>query len=815
MIGRSCGSPAVFIFLWLLVASPLSHVSRRCVSVRCSMSDFASFGAFLTPTSSGAGKSGGSTGGGLFGVVPSGKGNVSLAILDTRAVGQAFCGGVVGSERKKMCTLAPGCGTLSHKTKMQPSDFPLAADSPSGVCAFIETQDGKAVYMASHVPVSYLGDVDYYRGQQRSVAQWEQFLEGLRSSGSAKLPSSAERSAFFDHVSESQGGTRAKTPFKKRRVFDVSDSPLSSRFEAEIEELKLLEVATNLDDKNAYEQLLQEWPLLVNNLSVLQGMVVSCKQTLLERDQSVSKDFQEFDFMIADLVNVLGRKPAEMAAGSVFDLLHSVDKRVRLATSLSLTLEQVDTLARARAILKGMDPNDRPLQEKLDTFSNSVSTAVAPLWALLLSLSSDQKAPSGDKLAPLASLLNHWPAQGIGGNADVYAWMQQAEARLTNLQQHQNAAASSMAGPAGNPPPPTTHQFGLGLPPVGFAANAAGASWTGLGLGQAGPNASFTGMAPSAPTTASTGGASAEIKLLQQQVADLQAQAASSSVVVAGQVFKSLAQVTSWMTLNASSAGSHVAFLDACGLLAVSYRDQMSSMEHAKFTAMTGKQGSFATVVEAKLDFSFQLELPQFFGLDSGAHALSASLRTLPHIKDYSIWNGVGGLGGARSTLSQLINNDMQHLKAGLDGSGSKEARSVSDEMMMESRDFLSQLSAWMTSYYLALTEKGHQEKSSWEVVCRAVRAIFKELYKVRMSGRDYRASGAPLGPAQVWACLQGLRMQREFCDAGFASHRAVINILHDYLMDTSVTKDAVTALETKLIALITSKVAEAKRKSG
>jgi len=120
-----------------------------------------------------------------------------------------------------------------------------------------------------------------------------------------------------------------------------------------------------------------------------------------------------------------------------------------------------------------------------------------------------------------------------------------------------------------------------------------------------------------------------------------------------------------------------------------------------------------------------------------------------------------------------------------------------------------------MTSYYMALIEKGHQEKASWEVVCRAVRAVFKELYKVRMSGRDYHSFGSLVGPAQMWACLQGVRIQREFLAAAFAAHRAVINILHDYLMDTSVTKDALAAMESKLTALLTSKMAELKRKSG
>ena len=118
----------------------------------------------------------------------------------------------------------------------------------------------------------------------------------------------------------------------------------------------------------------------------------------------------------------------------------------------------------------------------------------------------------------------------------------------------------------------------------------------------------------------------AEFALLRQQVADLQAQASLSAVVIGGQVFKSLAQVTSWLALNSPTTGSHVAFVDASGLLAISHRDHLSPMEHAKLRSLTGKAGVGQTVAEVQLDFSFQLELPQFFGQDVGSHALSTSI---------------------------------------------------------------------------------------------------------------------------------------------------------------------------------------------
>ena len=314
---------------------------------------------------------------------------------------------------------------------MQPADFPFwSAGKEDGlVCAFIETQDAtKSVYMAAHVPAALLGDESFYKGQQRSVAQWEQFLSGLRGAGENGLPSSAEREAFFEHVSDQIGLTASKTPFKKRRVFAEDLSPLSNQLQgAGMEEELLLDVSLELDPINTIPKLIKEWPLLVNNLSMLQGLIVTCRQSLKDRNHQFAKDFREVDYLLSGLVNALGAKPASMEAGLVFELLELLDNKVRRAADAKLTPEQVKTLVQAKAILKGMDPREHPLQEKLeklDAFSSSVKTAVTPLWTLLLALSKDQSAPSGDKLAPIIRLLDHWPFGRAGSGSDVLAWTQ-------------------------------------------------------------------------------------------------------------------------------------------------------------------------------------------------------------------------------------------------------------------------------------------------------------------------------------------------------------------------------------------------------
>ena len=245
--------------------------------------------------------------------------------------------------------------------------------------------------------------------------------------------------------------------------------------------------------------------------------------------------------------------------------------------------------------------------------------------------------------------------------------------------------------------------------------------------------------------------------------------------------------------------------------MAICYRDQSTSMDHAKLSSLA-REGGFVNIADTKLDFSFSLELPQFWGKDGTQNVHSSDVRVLPNVRDYAEWNGVGGVGGARVALTQWIEHDMDNVCAGINVGGSREARLVSDEMIRESRSFLSQLSTWITSQYLALLDKGHKEKNAWEVISRTVRVVFKELARARSVGRGFPTVGAGRGEAQVWACLQGLRVQRDFLAAKFSAHRAVICILHDYLMDTSITKtaheEALAAQEARLMSVINNKMA-------
>ena len=91
--------------------------------------------------------------------------------------------------------------------------------------------------------------------------------------------------------------------------------PLANQFDkASNKDGVMLDVSLELDPANTIPKLInKEWPLLlVNNLSLLQGLVVtSCRESLTrDCNQQFAKDFWE------ELVNVLGVKPHDMVAAA-------------------------------------------------------------------------------------------------------------------------------------------------------------------------------------------------------------------------------------------------------------------------------------------------------------------------------------------------------------------------------------------------------------------------------------------------------------------------------------------------------------------
>jgi hypothetical protein len=680
---------------------------------------------------------------------------------------------------------------------MNDNDFSALTEAGTTEGAFIEAQDFKTVFITAHVPLGLLGDLEVYRDRKRTVAQWEEFLTGIKASALSFAATESDRVEFFEYVTGDAEGVHTKTPFKKRKAVDLTTP--DSQFE-DIDNF-LEAVAPGLDEDDTMRHLRSEWPGVVQNLKVLHRRLEACQDL-------IGSELRKVDFTIAGVANKLGNKPPTMPAGSVFELVEAVNGRVE--TLSPMLFEHSAEVAKLMGFVAGVDTKT-PLLRMFAEFSQEVQKVVEPLWQLMLLFSTDSATP-GDKCMPLLGLLNAWPKEGVGKVSDLLAWAQTLEVRMS-MAEHQLGGGRGTPGMSlGGASAGYGGQQGMGRT---FGAGG----MQGFGLG----GVTSSGGNPGGSYQSQGAGGAATIQIsaaawatMCQEVSDLKAQADIQAVTVQQEVFRGLQQVGSWMSINAPASGSQIYFCDAVGLLALTNRDQASLYEFSKFESTTGGKG-FATTSDSKLAFSFTLELPQVFGKDAAGNVLTTDLRVLPGVKDYDTWNGEGGIGGVKNTLQHMIDFDMAgHVALAEVNLGTREGWIVAESMMNESREFLRLLSQWMTDYYLALTARAHKPKDAWEVVSRSVRAIFKELSKARIPGRGHQTMGGLRGQAQMWACLQGLKVQREFITAGFVAHKAIVAIVHKYLLDSSVTKEthttALAALETRLTTVITNKMSELKR---
>jgi hypothetical protein len=350
------------------------------------------------------------------------------------------------------------------------------------------------------------------------VSGWEEFLMGLRVAAQGATPTEAERTAFFVHVTEEAPVVSTKTPFKKRKIVELL-SP-GSQYDTDIG-AKLEDINLELDPTNTVAMLLKEWPLLVHNTRVLETQISTCRVTVLEVNLALETELTSVDFTVAGVSNMLGVKPAGMAAGTVFELLESLERSVERAAEQGLTREHIQLLGVANAMFKDLDTSTKSLKEILGDLTLEVGTFLKPLWDLLLMLSSDPSTP-GDKLSSLVGVLGPWSAGSFNGSVDLHDWMNGVIQRVSSLEARgvQNTPASSGNSGGGG--------LGFSLGRMGISGSSSGTGTT----------SAFGAGGVQAPSTSGRQVSAAEFAALQQEVQDLKSQADLSSVVLARRFLK-------------------------------------------------------------------------------------------------------------------------------------------------------------------------------------------------------------------------------------------------------------------------------------
>jgi hypothetical protein len=152
-----------------------------------------------------------------------------------------------------------------------------------------------------------------------------------------------------------------------------------------------------------------------------------------------------------------------------------------------------------------------------------------------------------------------------------------------------------------------------------------------------------------------------------------------------------------------NGVGAYIHFADAHSLFNLTSEDMGSNSEVLTFQTNAAKMG-YNSAEEALIASSFKIELPAFFGKDSGNSSASKDTRVLPApVRTFEEWNPLDGYTGAKHMFNRKVEEAKDSLIASADRHLSGIAMMVATEMITKSSVFLTEMASWMTTQYADL----------------------------------------------------------------------------------------------------------------
>ncbi|KAI2508966.1 hypothetical protein MHU86_5461 [Fragilaria crotonensis] len=135
---------------------------------------------------------------------------------------------------------------------------------------------------------------------------------------------------------------------------------------------------------------------------------------------------------------------------------------------------------------------------------------------------------------------------------------------------------------------------------------------------------------------------------MEIQIHELKNQMQANAVTIGGKLFKSRADVKSWLAVHAGASGSYVFFSDIHSVMALKMGVTLDdAAADADFESKVRKNG-YAHTEEARVASSFSRSLPSFFGKPTPTEA-----RKLPAVKKPEDWEPKTMGDGARAVLDR------------------------------------------------------------------------------------------------------------------------------------------------------------------
>ena len=691
------------------------------------------------------------SGGGGF---VSSRSNVGLWQGRGADMGRSFCGGTIGKAGHKMCIIS-GCGIAAHVGRK--AEFPTEEDVVFIACSTMGTSgdEPQSVHLDPWVRASSLGhNLERYMEERRSVLDWETLFRGLNSLDEGSTTRS-QLEEDLDRLSKKLDVELAesKTPFKKRTKLEVVSPPEEFASVAEFAVEIIEELGQDFVNDGSLRVVVRQ---LSDGLHEIVTRAETNRNAIRTLSHETRDEFEMVDVKLSKIHSLLGKRGRDDGTLSAFGVLQDLEKQVEALKTVVQPAVELAAVAASEAA-----------KQKQEIFE-AMQTACNPLFQLFLKLSSDEHRP-GDlmdrKFQKLESEVARWSARAAGeGGGD--------------------GDGRELGGGRLEPSPLRTATFGLsGMPSVSSGRVVSPTRTMELETG---------GRA-----STETRGTDARFNALEARLLELSNQLQAKSVSIAGRIFKSRAEVKSWLALHARAVPAYVFFVDVHSLMALKLGTTLEdAAADADFESKVRKNG-YTTIDEANVASSFSRSLPSFFGKPTPTES-----RKLPALKTADAWEPKTMVDGARAVLDRLLvaaGRELQSVSMDfLHGEGLLVAQSC----LQTAVKFVTDLSTWMSREYVELLKRGGSEVECWGLIAHCVRAVFEDLHEARMPGRGPHLTAEDRAASSIWGCFQAHLKMQEFEKLGFAAHPTLSHILNIHLRDHTVSKATFEKLLARTTAL-------------
>ena len=284
---------------------------------------------------------------------------------------------------------------------------------------------------------------------------------------------------------------------------------------------------------------------------------------------------------------------------------------------------------------------------------------------------------------------------------------------------------------------------------------------------------------------------------------------------IAGQVFRSKLELTSWVQLHMPD-GDVCSIVDAISLLELMGVTKGDFMTNLSIANEVGKT-DYTSAHEAAIIESFSIEVPGVF-LDGTASRSKDTFdaEALQLLRKYSDWTEHNSSDGIYYRIYDFIESFEERNETNLEvrfaGAPGGPGHRVLSALARDSVSFLRRLIEWVNTYHTETQKSSPAPGEAWSLLRQILHGLFKELKMARNLAGNLSATWKANkvgGCANVlWATFKAHKLMKEFLTYNVSGHPKLAPYVLRFLAKNVATKQSVSSM----LSLVEKKADEARK---